>query len=104
MSKTTETTEKAAPQEAMTLKNFRSNADIENFYRYIHDNGLRREAFMMMESPFCIKVLLSPLLNSIGFCPFQVNSNKEPYEPGDGPLMVPEAYTSPTAMLHPLIV
>lgn len=33
----------------MTIKNFRSNADIENFYRYIHDNGLRREAFMMME-------------------------------------------------------
>ncbi|MFY7991826.1 MAG: hypothetical protein ACOVP4_00920 [Bacteriovoracaceae bacterium] len=33
----------------ITIKNFRSNADIENFYRYIHDNGLRREAFMMME-------------------------------------------------------
>jgi hypothetical protein len=42
--------EKAAPQaEAMTIKNFRSNGDIENFYRYIHDNGLRREAFMLME-------------------------------------------------------
>jgi len=25
--------------EAMTIKNFRSNGDIENFYRYIHDNG-----------------------------------------------------------------
>jgi hypothetical protein len=54
MSKTTSTTtvteEKvAAPQEAMTLKNFRTNGDIENFYRYIHDNGLRREAFMLME-------------------------------------------------------
>lgn len=42
--------EKSAPvAEVMTLKNFRSNGDIENFYRYIHDNGLRREAFMMME-------------------------------------------------------
>lgn len=42
--------EKAAPvAEVMTLKNFRSNGDIENFYRYIHDNGLRREAFMLME-------------------------------------------------------
>jgi len=53
MSKNTTTTnneEKAAPQaEVMTLKNFRSNGDIENFYRYIHDNGLRREAFMLME-------------------------------------------------------
>jgi hypothetical protein len=38
-----------APQEVMTIKNFRSNGDIENFYRYIHDNGLRREAFMLME-------------------------------------------------------
>ena len=33
----------------ITIKNFRSNADIENYYRYIHDNGLRREAFMLME-------------------------------------------------------
>lgn len=45
----TTTTEKATSNEAMTLKNFRSNSDIENFYRYIHDNGLRREAFMMLE-------------------------------------------------------
>jgi hypothetical protein len=54
MSKTTTPTpaatdEKAAAPEVMTLKNFRSNGDIENFYRYIHDNGLRREAFMLME-------------------------------------------------------
>jgi hypothetical protein len=49
MSKTEVTSEKNAPAEVMTIKNFRSNGDIENFYRYIHDNGLRREAFMMME-------------------------------------------------------
>lgn len=49
MSKITENTEKAAAPEVMTIKNFRSNGDIENFYRYIHDNGLRREAFMLME-------------------------------------------------------
>jgi hypothetical protein len=53
MSKNTTTAnieEKTAPvAEVMTLKNFRSNGDIENFYRYIHDNGLRREAFMLME-------------------------------------------------------
>ncbi len=41
--------EKTAVPEVMTIKNFRSNGDIENFYRYIHDNGLRREAFMLME-------------------------------------------------------
>ena len=35
--------------ETMTIKNFRTNGDIENFYRYIHENGLRREAFMLME-------------------------------------------------------
>ena len=48
---TTTTDDKAAAPapEAMTIKNFRSNGDIENFYRYIHENGLRREAFMLME-------------------------------------------------------
>lgn len=46
---TTNTDDKTAAPEVMTIKNFRSNGDIENFYRYIHDNGLRREAFMMME-------------------------------------------------------
>lgn len=52
MSKTTVTTEeKAAPAvpEVMTLKNFRSNADIENFYRFLHDNGLRREGGILLE-------------------------------------------------------
>jgi uncharacterized protein YehS (DUF1456 family) len=40
----------AAVPEVMTLKNFRANnADIENFYRFIHDNGLRREAGIMIE-------------------------------------------------------
>jgi hypothetical protein len=50
MSKTVNLDEKPgqAP-EVMTIKNFRTNGDIENFYRYIHDNGLRREAFMLME-------------------------------------------------------
>ncbi len=38
-----------APAEVMTIKNFRTNGDIENFYRYIHDNGLRREAYMLMD-------------------------------------------------------
>lgn len=39
----------AAP-EVTTLKNFRTNnADIENFYRFLHDNGIRREAGMMIE-------------------------------------------------------
>jgi hypothetical protein len=41
--------DKNAIPEVMTIKNFRTNGDIENFYRYIHDNGLRREAFMLME-------------------------------------------------------
>lgn len=34
--------------DVMTLKNFKSNGDIENFYRYIHDNGLRREAHILI--------------------------------------------------------
>lgn len=44
-----ETVKDAAP-EVMTLKNFRANnTDIENFYRFVHENGLRREAGMMLE-------------------------------------------------------
>ncbi len=35
--------------EVMTLKNFRANSDIENFYRFIHDNSLRLEANMLIE-------------------------------------------------------
>lgn len=43
------TEEKTVAPEVMTIKNFRSNGDIENFYRYIHDNELRREAYMLLE-------------------------------------------------------
>jgi hypothetical protein len=39
----------AVPAEQMTIKGFKSNADIETFYRFIHENGLRREAHMLME-------------------------------------------------------
>jgi hypothetical protein len=39
----------AAAPEVMTLKNFRANADIENFYRFIHDNSLRLEANMLID-------------------------------------------------------
>ncbi|MFA7612698.1 MAG: hypothetical protein WCY48_00590 [Candidatus Caldatribacteriota bacterium] len=42
-----ENTEKAT--DSINIKNFRGNTDIENFYRYIHENGLRREAFILME-------------------------------------------------------
>ena len=44
-----ETTKEEAP-EVMTLKNFRANnTDIENFYRFVHESGLRREAATMLE-------------------------------------------------------
>ena len=50
MKATTEEKTTTAAPEVMTLKNFRSNnADIENFYRFIHDNGLRREANILIE-------------------------------------------------------
>ena len=50
MSKIVNLDEKAGVvSEVMTIKNFRTNGDIENFYRYIHENSLRREAFMLME-------------------------------------------------------
>lgn len=32
-----------------SVKNFRNSVDIENFYRFIHENGLRRETISMLE-------------------------------------------------------
>ncbi len=31
------------------VRGFRSSADIENFYRFVHENGLRREAAMILD-------------------------------------------------------
>ena len=33
----------------ITLKNFRKAPEVENFYRFISDNDLRREACMVLE-------------------------------------------------------
>ena len=35
---------------AKVAKNFRNAPDIENFYRFIHENGLRREAKTAIEA------------------------------------------------------
>jgi hypothetical protein len=35
--------------EPKTPKNFRSSPDIENFYRFVHENGLRRQAHIVFE-------------------------------------------------------
>jgi hypothetical protein len=39
----------ASESGAKGIKNFRSNVDIENFYRFINENDLRREATVMLE-------------------------------------------------------
>jgi hypothetical protein len=31
-------------------RNFKTSTDVEEFYRFVNDNGLRREARMIMES------------------------------------------------------
>ncbi len=33
-----------------TFKNFRTIPEIENFYRFVHDNDLRREALMALSA------------------------------------------------------
>ena len=43
---TTETP--ATDQAAKTLKQFRSSQEIETIYRFIHENGLRKEAHHIM--------------------------------------------------------
>ena len=45
----TATTENAAG-EGKGLRNFKNSADVENFYRFVHENGLRREAKLIMSS------------------------------------------------------
>ena len=51
MTKAQVTEDKAQPaiEGALNIKTFRTNSDIEVFYRFINDNGLRREAHMLME-------------------------------------------------------
>lgn len=46
---TTATTEQAAV-EGKGLRNFKNSADVENFYRFVHESGLRREAKLIMST------------------------------------------------------
>jgi geranylgeranyl pyrophosphate synthase len=39
-----------AVETVRTLRNFRSSADIENFYRFVNEHGLRREAKQILET------------------------------------------------------
>lgn len=48
---TISTTETTTPEVAKTgMRGFRSSADIENFYRFVHENRLRVEAKMILET------------------------------------------------------
>ncbi|MAX67696.1 MAG: hypothetical protein QF441_06705 [Bacteriovoracaceae bacterium] len=49
MSKIKETNEAATPAAATSIKNFKSSSEVENFYRFIHDNKLREEAKTLVE-------------------------------------------------------
>lgn len=45
------TTDSTTPEVGVrTLRNFRSSADVENFYRFVNENSLRREAKMILEA------------------------------------------------------
>ncbi len=45
-----ENKDKKTPQENfITLRNFRKSPEVENFYRFISENDLRREALMILE-------------------------------------------------------
>ena len=52
---TTETTEQTI-ESPKTPRNFRSAIDIENFYRFVNENDLRKEAKIMLEQ-ISLKVL-----------------------------------------------
>jgi hypothetical protein len=40
---------KIAAENFITIKNFRKSPEVENFYRFICENDLRREACMVLE-------------------------------------------------------
>lgn len=49
----TETNTTAAAVEVVrTSRNFRNNADIESFYRFVNENDLRKEAKQLLEKVF----------------------------------------------------
>ncbi len=46
----TDTTEKMDKTSGgVTIKNFKNTSEVENFYRFIHDNGLRAEAKQLVQ-------------------------------------------------------
>ena len=49
MSVQTEINAEVAIEGPKTPRNFRTAIDIENFYRFVNDNDLRREAKIMLE-------------------------------------------------------
>ena len=48
MQKANSTTKFEKEKVKLTLKNFKLSPDLQNFYRFIYENGLRREARLMM--------------------------------------------------------
>lgn len=49
MTTVVETTNEAVVENPKTPRNFRTAIDIENFYRFVNDNDLRKEAKIMLE-------------------------------------------------------
>lgn len=50
MAKTETIAEGAKSEVPMTLKNFKTNSDVENFYRFVSQNGLRNEALSLIQA------------------------------------------------------
>jgi hypothetical protein len=40
---------KATKEVSAAIKTFKASSEVENFYRYIHENGLRNEARTLVE-------------------------------------------------------
>lgn len=49
MEKVTKTVKKTSEAVSLT-RGFRSNADVENFYRFVSEHGLRKEAKLVLEN------------------------------------------------------
>ena len=50
MSEKEQVSDNVVKEPLKNLKNFRASSDIENFYRFIYENNLRREAGVILKN------------------------------------------------------
>jgi hypothetical protein len=50
MARTAQKKSQAKSEGAKTIRQFKASSDVENFYRYVHENNFRQEAKAMLQA------------------------------------------------------